>query len=46
MQADPMRPTLNASECKRLQSKYDVLLSNVAFSFNMRRYSEVVKLTG
>jgi hypothetical protein len=34
-----MEPTMKATGSKRLKVKYDQLLSNVAFNFNLRRYS-------
>ena len=40
MQVDPIKPTLNAPGTKRLKLKYDEPLSNVAFKFNLRRYSK------
>ena len=49
VQVDPIRPTLKAPNTKRLKLKVDELLSNVAFNFNSRRYTEeppvVVELT-
>jgi hypothetical protein len=33
-----MKPKLNAPGTKRLKPKYDRLLSNVAFKFNLRHY--------
>ena len=39
VQADPIKPTLKAPGAKRLKLKYDEPLSNVAFTFNMRRYT-------
>jgi hypothetical protein len=41
VQVDPIKPTLKASGAKRLKLKYDEPLSNVAFEFNLRRYSKV-----
>ena len=41
MQLDPIRPTLKAPGTKRLNLKYDELLSEVAFKFNVRRYNSV-----
>jgi len=38
VQIDPIKPTLKAPGAKRLNLKYDELLSNVAFNFNLRRY--------
>ena len=42
VQVDLMKPTrtLKAPESKRLKLKYDHLLSNFAFKFNLRRYTE------
>ena len=40
MQVDLIKPTLKAPGTKRLKLKYDELLSNVAFKFNLRRYIE------
>jgi hypothetical protein len=34
-----MKPVLKAPGTKRLKLKYDCLLSNVAFGFNLRRYT-------
>ena len=42
MQIGPIKPTLKAPGTKRLKLKCDVLLSNVAFKFNLRRYIKVV----
>ena len=39
MQVDPIKPTLKAAETKRLKLKYHKLLSNIAFNFNLRRYT-------
>ena len=39
MQDDPIKPTLKAPGIKLLKLKYDKPLSNVAFTFNLRRYS-------
>jgi hypothetical protein len=39
VQVDPMKPTLKAPLSKILKLKCDELLSNVAFKFNVRRYS-------
>ena len=41
MQLDPIRPKLKAPGTKRLKLKSDELLSNFAFKFNLRRYTEV-----
>ena len=40
VQVDPMKPTLKAPGSKRFEIKYDQLLSNFAFKFNLRRYTE------
>ena len=37
VQVDPMKPTLKPPGTKRLKLKYDELLSNFAFKFNLRR---------
>jgi hypothetical protein len=37
-----MNPTLKAPGTKRLKLKCDVLLLNIAFKFNLRRYPEGV----
>jgi hypothetical protein len=34
-----MKPTLKAHGTKRLKLKFDILLSNFAFKFNLRRYT-------
>ena len=39
VQVDPMKPTFKAPGSNRLKLNYDQLLSNFAFSFNLRRYS-------
>ena len=39
VQIDPMKPSLKAHGTKRLQLKFDILLSNFAFKFNLRRYT-------
>jgi len=39
VQVDPIKPNLKPPGTKRLKLKYDTLLSNVAFKFNMRRYT-------
>ena len=42
LQVDPtMKPTLKAPLSKRLNLEHDNLLSDFAFSFNLRRYSQV-----
>ena len=40
MQVDPIKPTLKPPGTKRFKLNYDVLLSNFAFNFNLRRYPE------
>jgi len=40
MQVDPIKPTLNAPGTERLKLKYEELLSNFGFKFNLRRYTE------
>jgi hypothetical protein len=40
VQVDPIKPTLKAYGTKRLTLKSDEPLSNVAFKFNLRRYSK------
>ena len=40
VQVDPIKPMVKASGTKRLMLKYDQPLSNVAFTFNLRRYKE------
>ena len=42
MQVDPIKPTLKASGTKRLTLKSDEPLSNVAFKFNLRRYTKAL----
>jgi len=42
VQVDPIKPTLKAPGTKRLKLKYDELLSNFAFDFNLRRYNEAI----
>jgi len=39
MQVDPIKPSLKPPGTERLKMKCDVLLSTVAFKFNLRRYS-------
>jgi len=39
MQADPMKPVLKAPGTIDLKPFHNKLLSNVAFKFNMRRYT-------
>ena len=38
---DPIRPTSKAPGTKRLKLEYDELLSNSAFTFNLRHYIQV-----
>ena len=40
MQVDPIQPTLKAPVSESLKLRCDELLSNVAFKFIFRRYSE------
>ena len=40
MQVDPIKPTLKAPGSKRLKLEHEKLLSNFAFNFNLRRYTE------
>ena len=40
MQVDPIRSTLIAPGADRLKLKYGQPLSNIAFSYNLRRYIE------
>ena len=40
VQVDPIIPTLKARGTQRLKPLYNDQLSNVAFSFNLRRYNE------
>ena len=40
-QLDPIKAILKAPGTKRLKLKYDELLLNIAFKFNLRRYSAV-----
>ena len=40
MQVHPIKPTLKAHGTKRLNLKFDILLSNFAFTFNLRRYNK------
>jgi len=42
VQVGPMRPTLKAPGTKCLKLQYDVPLSNFAFEYDLRRYSECV----
>jgi hypothetical protein len=40
VQVDPIKPKLKPPGTKRLNVKYDILLSSSAFKFNLRRYKE------
>ena len=40
MQLDPIKPTLKAPGFKLLKLNYDKPLSNFAFKFNLRRYTQ------
>jgi hypothetical protein len=40
VQVDPIRSTLKAPGPKHLKLKCDILLSNFAFKFNLRRYTK------
>ena len=39
VQVDPMKPTLKAPGPQRLKLEFDGMLSNFAFTFNLRRYT-------
>ena len=39
MQVDPVKFTLTAPGTERLKLKYEELLSNIGFKFNLRRYT-------
>jgi len=41
VQVDPMKPKLKPPGTKRLKLKCDILLSTLAFKFNLRRYIQV-----
>jgi hypothetical protein len=41
VQVDPIKPTLKAPGTKRLKLKFEKVLSNFAFKFNLRRYTKV-----
>jgi hypothetical protein len=41
VQVDPIKPTLKPPRINLLTLKYDILVSNVAFKFNLRRYTVV-----
>jgi len=45
VQVDPLKPILKAPGTKRLKLKYDQLLSNLAFNFNLRRYIKGLELS-
>jgi hypothetical protein len=40
VQVDPIKPKLNPLGNKHLKLKFDVLLSNFAFKFSLRRYTK------
>ena len=42
MQVDPIKPKLKPPGKTRLKLKYEGPLSNFAFNFNLRRYSEAL----
>jgi len=44
VQADPINPKLKAPGPKRLKLHCDILLSNFAFNFNLRRYIPLIRL--
>ena len=44
MQVDPVKPKLKPPGSKRLKLKCDVLLSNAAFKFNLRRYAKAYSM--
>ena len=44
MQVDPIKPTLKVPGTKLLKLKYDKLLSNFAFKFNLCCYTEGINL--
>jgi len=39
VQVAPIKPTLNAPGTRRLKLKYDQVVSNFAFKFNLRPYT-------
>ena len=43
MQIDPIKPTLKVPGNELLKVKYDNSLSNLAFKFNLRRYSKALE---
>jgi hypothetical protein len=45
VQVDPIKLALKAPGTERLKLKHDGPLSNFTFTFNLRRYTEVVELT-
>ena len=45
VQDDPIKPKLKPPETKRLKPNCDVLLSNSAYKFNLRRYNVVRALS-
>jgi hypothetical protein len=46
VQADPIKPMLKAPGTERLKPNYDKLLSNVAFKFNLGRYTMGAVMSG
>jgi hypothetical protein len=46
VQVEPITPTLKAPGPQRLKLKFDGLLSNFAFKFNMRRYTKACGVQG
>jgi len=46
VQVDSIKPKLKASGNKRLKLKYDELLSNFAFNFNLRRFTTAAAARG
>jgi len=45
VQVDPIKAVLKAPGTMRLKLKYDKQLSNVAFKFNLRRYTTGSNIT-
>ena len=45
MQVEPIQFMLTAPGTERLKLKYDIVLSNFAFNFNLRRYVTVKSAT-
>ena len=43
MQVEPMKPMLKALGNERLKLKCDIMLSNSAFTFNLRRYTKMAR---